>query len=86
MRGDVWFSTDGASWQQSDDLTGDFYLQNFDARDPGPLAPWYARFGHTLDVLNATNTSGAQTEVMVLTGGYTPQPDNDVWVTTDGSE
>lgn len=85
-RGDVWSSTDGASWQQSDDLTGDFYLQNFDAVNPGPLAPWYARFGHTLDTINVTGSNGALIEYMVLTGGYTPDPDNDVWVTADGSE
>lgn len=85
-RGDVWSSSDGQTWLQSDALTGDFHLQNFDAVDPGALAPWYARFGHTLDVLQATNHSGVATEVMVLAGGYTPDPDNDVWVTEDGSE
>lgn len=71
---------------QSDKLTGDFHLQNFDAVDPGSLAPWYARFGHTLDVLQAFNHSGVAKELMVLAGGYTPDPDNDVWVTEDGSE
>ena len=71
---------------QSDDLTGDFHLQNFDAVDPGSLAPWYARFGHTLDVLNVTDHSGVTVELMILAGGYTPDPDNDVWVTEDGSE
>lgn len=86
-RGDVWSSSDGEIWLQSDQLTGDFHLQNFDAVDPGSLAPWYARFGHTLDVLQATNhSSGVVTELMVLAGGYTPDPDNDVWVTEDGSE
>ena len=85
-RADVWSSSDGETWIQSDDLTGDFHLQNFDAVDPGSLAPWYARFGHTLDVLNGTDNSGVSTELMILTGGYTPDPDNDVWVTEDGSE
>lgn len=85
-RGDVWSSTDGTTWLQSDDLTGDFHLQNFDAVDPGSLAPWYARFGHTLDVLNVTDHSGVTVELMILAGGYTPDPDNDVWVTEDGSE
>lgn len=85
-RGDVWSSSDGHAWLQSDELTGDFHLQNYDAVDPGSLAPWYARFGHTLDVLQATNHSGVATELMVLVGGYTPDPDNDVWVTEDGSE
>lgn len=85
-RGDVWSSSDGRTWLQSKELTGEFHLQNFDAIDPGSLAPWYARFGHTLDVLQATNHSGVVTELMVLAGGYTPDPDNDVWVTEDGSE
>lgn len=85
-RGDVWSSSDGIAWRQSEDLTGDFYLQNYDAVNPGSLAPWYARFGHTLDVLNVTNSGGDTTEAMILTGGYTPDPDNDVWVTTDGCE
>lgn len=85
-RGDVWSSSDGISWFQHDELTGDFHLQNFDAVDPGSLAPWYARFGHTLDVHNVTNSSGGVTELMMLTGGYTPDPDNDVWVTEDGSK
>lgn len=85
-RGDVWSSSDGTSWLKSDELTGDFHLQNFDAVDPGSLAPWYARFGHTLDVLNATDYSGELKELMILVGGYTPDPDNDVWVTEDGSE
>lgn len=85
-RGDVWSSEDGTTWYQHEDLTGDFHLQNYDALELGSLAPWYARFGHTLDVLNVTNYGGVMTEVMVLTGGYTPDPDNDVWITTDGSE
>lgn len=85
-RGDVWSSSDGQTWLQSNDLTGEFHLQNFDAINPGSLAPWYARFGHTLNVLQATNHSGMVTELMVLAGGYTPDPDNDVWVTEDGSE
>lgn len=85
-RGDIWSSSDGQTWMQSDELTGDFHLQNHDAVDPGSLAPWYARFGHTLDVLQATNNSGVVKEIMVLAGGYTPDPDNDVWVTEDGSE
>lgn len=85
-RGDVWSSTDGTSWDQNEGLTGDFHLQNYGAMDSGSLAPWYARFGHTLDVFNVTDFDGVETEIMVLTGGYTPDPDNDVWITEDGSE
>ncbi|CAM9484098.1 unnamed protein product, partial [Discosporangium mesarthrocarpum] len=86
-RGDVWSSSDyGTTWVQASDLTGDFDEQNFDAVDPGSLAPWYARFGQTLDVLNVTDFNGTSKELMVMTGGYTPDANNDVWVTEDGSD
>ena len=85
-RGDVWSSEDGFTWIQNNNLTGDFHLQNYDAADPGSLAPWYARFGHTLDVLAVPDSNGTATELMILAGGYTPNADNDVWVTEDGSE
>ncbi|CAM9444796.1 unnamed protein product, partial [Choristocarpus tenellus] len=86
-RGDVWTSSDyGATWAQTVNLTGDFEEQNFDALNPGSLAPWYARFGHTLDVLNVTTFNGTTIELMILAGGYTPDANNDVWITKDGSK
>ncbi|CAM9406465.1 unnamed protein product [Chrysoparadoxa australica] len=82
-RADVWSSDDeGATWLQQTDLTGDFAVQNWDALIPGAQAPWYGRFGHTLTVLEA---AGGE-EVMVMTGGFTPDPNNDVWVTEDGRD
>jgi hypothetical protein len=67
-------------------LWGDFYLQNYDAVIPGPLAPWWERFGHTLNTVEATAADGMPIQMMVLSGGFTPEPHNDVWVSPDGSE
>jgi Flp pilus assembly CpaF family ATPase len=43
----------------------------------------YQRYGHTLDALDLDG-DGIE-DVMVLTGGYSPDPSNDVWVTEDGN-
>ena len=64
-------------------LKGDFYAQNFDAKSPGELAPWYPRFGHSLTTINKSSYALTH-DLMILTGGYTPQPSNDVWITPDG--
>lgn len=77
----AFFST--AAWIQEVQLKGDYYAQNYDAKSPGELAPWYPRFGHSLTAINQSSYSLTQ-GVMILTGGYTPQPSNDVWVTPDG--
>ena len=37
---DVWRSLDGARWEQMDAMVGDYYAQNVDVIQPGPLAPW----------------------------------------------
>jgi hypothetical protein len=37
---DVWWSSDGVMWTQESYLLGDFFAQNSDATQPGPLAPW----------------------------------------------
>jgi hypothetical protein len=63
-------------------LTGDFYAQNTDVTQPGPIAPFYERFGHTLDAISSTGQGDP--DMMILTGGYTPEPLNDLWVTLDG--
>ena len=46
---DVWVSRDGADWTQVE-LYGDFLngIGNGDALVGGRVAPWYARYGHTL--------------------------------------
>ena len=73
-----------AFWTQETQLTGDFYAQNSDAQAPGDLAPWYTRFGHSLNVLKGSSYNMTD-DLMILTGGYSPEPSNDVWLTPDGS-
>jgi len=73
-----------ASWTKFTNLTGDFKVQNYDVKYPGPIAPWYARFGHSLNTMDISGTSAD--DIMVLAGGYTPQPSNDVWITMDGGQ
>ena len=43
----------------------------------------YTRYGHSLDALDFNN-DGID-DYMILAGGYSPEPSNDVWVTTDGT-
>lgn len=79
---DVWHSPDGQSWTQISKLYGDYYAQNFDAMQPGPVAPFYARYGHTM---NAIDSDGdGEDDMLLLCGGYAPEPMNDVWISEDG--
>jgi len=82
--GDVWNSADtgGGNWEQQGELMGDFYAQNADAKELGPLAPWYTRFGHTLNAIDMNN-DGVE-DAMIQLGGFAPGPMNDIWITTDG--
>ncbi len=80
--GDVWWSLDGADWQQEATLLGDFYAQNADTIDSYSLAPWYQRFGHTLNPIDI-NGDGVE-DAMIQLGGFAPGPMNDVWITPDG--
>jgi len=48
----------------------------------GPIPPWFKRYGHSLDAVDI-NGDGVS-DVMILMGGYSPSPSNDVWVTEDG--
>ncbi|KAH8078207.1 hypothetical protein JL720_9887 [Aureococcus anophagefferens] len=56
-----------------------------DVLDPGDVAPFWERFGHSLDVFPALNVSATTGEVMgkinamVLLGVHAA-PDNDVWI------
>ena len=79
---DVWWSEDGQVWHQVTNLTGDFNLF-VDAKDRGHVAPWYSRFAHSLDTLTFNSTDKPQ-KVMVLMGGFSPLPSNDIWISIDG--
>lgn len=79
---DVWHSVDGTFWKPMSSMTGDFYAQNYDAIQPGPIAPWYARYGHTLNAYDM-DFDGVD-DLMILSGGYAPGPSNDLWFTQDG--
>ncbi|KAL7447194.1 hypothetical protein ACHAXM_011186 [Skeletonema potamos] len=81
---DVWYSKDGEEWNRVV-LYGDFIqgIGNWDAKPGGFAAPWYARYGHSLDALDTDGDGIA--DVMILAGGSSPIPSNDVWLTTDGS-
>ena len=81
-RGDVWKSYDGADWEIQT-LEGDYYIQNADALQPSTLAPWYERFGHTLDAIDMDG-DGVD-DFMIQIGGFTPDPMNDIWLTTNGT-
>ena len=89
---DVYFSADGADWRRvggagGGTLMGDFIdgIGNFDAKFPGnkPIAPFYSRFGHSLDKLDLDGDGTY--DAMILIGGYSPEPSNDVWISTDGT-
>ena len=81
---DVWWSEDGASWNQVTDLKGEFLqgVGNWDAKVGGYVAPWYSRYGHSLNALDADGDGIA--DAMILAGGYNPMLSNDIWITTDG--
>ena len=67
------------------ELYGDFLqgVGKWDAKVGGYAAPWYSRFGHSLNALDGDGDGTA--DVMVLAGGFNPMPSNDVWITKDGS-
>lgn len=61
---------------------------------PGSIAPFYERFGHTLTTFYPEKLEGNQgiisdislgTEIMLLMGGFSPNPSNDIWATEDGT-
>ena len=89
---DVWKSHDGKSWAQVKTLNGEYSEQNADAKFPGRIAPWWERFGHSLDTMDYTRLAPDgilerqdNYSAMVLAGGYAPDPKNDVWVSEDGA-
>ena len=82
---DVWWSEDGALWNRVMILDGDFLpgAGNADAKPKGQAAPWYGRYGHSLDAIDGDGDGVA--DVMVLTGGFSPVESNDVWISRDGA-
>ena len=85
---DVWFSPSGHKWTQLETLEGDYVdgVGSFNANFPAkrPIAPWYSRYGHSLTAMDADGDGND--DAMVMMGGYSPEPSNDVWITTDGNE
>eukprot|EP00968_Pinguiococcus_pyrenoidosus_P010028 scaffold789_cov261-Pinguiococcus_pyrenoidosus.AAC.5 len=84
-RADVWHASPPfTSWVQELQLTGDFHVQQCDAVQPGPVAPFYARHGHCLVSVRAAYY-GLDKDALLLLGGFAPDPKNDVWLSSDGS-
>jgi len=83
---DIWWSENGAGWNKVLDVTGDFIfgVGNHDAKVGGEVAPWYGRFGHSLDSMD-TDDDGID-DVMLLLGGFNPIASNDVWISMNGSD
>lgn len=72
-----------ALWAQQTLLEGDFFAQNTDVVQPGEIAPFYARAGHTLDTVDVDGDG--ENDMMIMLGGFTPSPSNDIWITEDGN-
>lgn len=79
----MWYSTDGGLWAQDSLLTGDYFAQNTDVVQPGEVAPFYERFGHSLNALDLDGDG--EDDIMIMLGGFAPSPANDMWATTDGN-
>jgi hypothetical protein len=82
---DIWWSEDGKIWNKVMEVTGDFIqgIGNFDAKIGGEVAPWYSRYGHSLDAID-TDGDGID-DLMVLMGGFSPMPSNDIWISPNGT-
>lgn len=89
---DVWYSRDGKLWVQKSALNGEFSYENENAKFPGKVGPFWERFGHSLDSIKSRRLiyDGSYTDteypVLILAGGYAPEPMNDVWASEDGSD
>ena len=82
---DIWWSEDGSSWNKAMEIYGDFIqgIGNFDAKVGGEVAPWYSRYGHSMDAID-TDGDGTN-DLMVLMGGLSPMPSNDIWISPNGT-
>lgn len=81
---DIWYSDDGRLWHQVENITGDFLdvVGNFDAKRGGKVAPWFSRYGHSLDAVD-TDGDGID-DIMILMAGFEPLESNDIWISHDG--
>ena len=84
-KADIWWSEDGANWNQVTEIYGDFLqsIGNYNAKVGGEVAPWYSRYGHSMDTMDVDN-DGVD-DLMILMGGFNPLPSNDIWITTNGT-
>ncbi len=84
---DIWYSPNGKSWTKVMNIYGDFTtipqnIGNYDAKVGSDVAPFYSRYGHSL---NAIDVDGdGDDDVMILMGGFSPRPSNDIWISEDG--
>jgi len=86
---DVWFSIDGVKffWNKYVQLFGDFSARTSvgflmeNVLDPGDTAPFWERYGHTVNVLRVIDVRPSNAHrafpAMVVCGGFTPSPNND---------
>lgn len=63
-------------------MIGDFWAQNDDVVQPGEIAPFYQRYGHSLDPVDIDG-DGVD-DLMIMLGGFASSPSNDQWVSPDG--
>lgn len=84
-KADIWWSEDGANWNQVTEVYGDFLqgVGNSNAKVGGEVAPWFSRYGHSMDAVD-TDGDGIN-DVMVLMGGFNPLPSNDIWISPNGT-
>lgn len=61
--GDVWYSDNGDEWTQVQRLRGDFEVQEAAAPQSSTVAPWFARFGHTLTAMDIDNDGEARADL-----------------------
>ncbi len=84
-KADIWWSEDGANWNQVTEVYGDFLqgIGNYNAKVGGEVAPWYSRYGHSMDAVDVDGDG--EGDLMVLMGGFNPLPSNDIWISPNGT-
>lgn len=98
-KSDIWYTeggsvTTGSLWRQMSAITGDFAEQQMDAKVGSRDAPFWERYGHSLDVMHYSDYPlepideeiGRVADAMVMMGGFAPNPANDIWLTLDGAK